>query len=795
MKNYLKTGLYTFIIICVLYAYLHYNNLLIGNDISDFGKQHLKFIEYLRAYILNTGDLAPQLNMNYGLGQSFVTMYYHGMYNPYILLSLILGDVPIYTVMTFIYTILLLSSSLAMHLLARLNNFTHKQARTIALLTTFSGGILFHIACHVMFIYYYPFMILSLIALHYMADDRNYIIYTFCLTMVFYTNFFFAPIVSIIQFLYYVGLLVNKNKLSIAYISKFAKAYLLGVLMGSLILVPVVMFISGGVRGGNSVFEPKLFSDFNVVIAELVYYPYYLGIGIIPLLTSIYGLFRVKEKNLWLPIFGFILMVSFEKIIFLLNLNMYNELKHSIYFIPIIFLILGKYLFDENKINRLILPIIISIFLILLANKVPVVDKSFLIIEILIILLIALSPVFKKYQLIFVVIFIGLTLDGSLLTIKEEDYEKLTINKEDSLKYNADAIKPYRALQNGLNELKSLGTFNPNIYTSLENMEYEKLINEVLEIELADPVRMHEDSIFDNYLMRNFLAIETRNSKKNNEQVTPMVYGVANNATTNIENLRNMAKEDRIYAVNEAVFTEDSKNDFELKAKPSLIYASSEEFTAKDIKKYQKLAIPKKLQQNGTLIISFKTDIDAKNVENEKITINNHTNKIMMNDYYGSNPNREVTFLIDTNEKMKNLDIAVDTSENYKDPFVYGDLKVKFYDQKSLEQNKFTLYKPENFEVDLGHSYKFNINQKKAGYLNTTIPYDEGFKIYIDGKKVNNEKMDGLFLGAELSRGMHEVEITYEMKGFKIGLSLSLVAVLIYIRSRKKNQVINKRDK
>ena len=66
-----------------------------------------------------------------------------------------------------------------------------------------------------------------------------------------------------------------------------------------------------------------------------------------------------------------------------------------------------------------------------------------------------------------------------------------------------------------------------------------------------------------------------------------------------------------------------------------------------------------------------------------------------------------------------------------------------------------------------------------------TIPYDEGFKILVDGKETKYYKVIDNFIGLDLEKGYHDIEIIYEVKGFKLGLFVSLLSLITYILIRK----------
>ena len=65
------------------------------------------------------------------------------------------------------------------------------------------------------------------------------------------------------------------------------------------------------------------------------------------------------------------------------------------------------------------------------------------------------------------------------------------------------------------------------------------------------------------------------------------------------------------------------------------------------------------------------------------------------------------------------------------------------------------------------------IDVKEDGVLFTTIPYDQGWTVEVDGKKVQTEKAGDTFLALRLDAGHHEVKMRYVSPGFKTGLLIS----------------------
>ena len=83
---------------------------------------------------------------------------------------------------------------------------------------------------------------------------------------------------------------------------------------------------------------------------------------------------------------------------------------------------------------------------------------------------------------------------------------------------------------------------------------------------------------------------------------------------------------------------------------------------------------------------------------------------------------------------------------------------------------------------------KANIEDQQA-MLSFSIPYDEGWMVFVDGEKVDTSKVNISLLGVKLTKGEHIVEIKYVSKSFIVGCgitALSVIAVaLIYLYQRR----------
>ena len=93
-----------------------------------------------------------------------------------------------------------------------------------------------------------------------------------------------------------------------------------------------------------------------------------------------------------------------------------------------------------------------------------------------------------------------------------------------------------------------------------------------------------------------------------------------------------------------------------------------------------------------------------------------------------------------------------------------------------------------------GDTLVCSVDNKEAGYLITSIPYDEGFEIRLNGEKISMEKVNTAFLGAKVPKGRYTVEISYQAPGKKLGVVCTGVGILLLlggkIRCNKKERMI-----
>ena len=109
-------------------------------------------------------------------------------------------------------------------------------------------------------------------------------------------------------------------------------------------------------------------------------------------------------------------------------------------------------------------------------------------------------------------------------------------------------------------------------------------------------------------------------------------------------------------------------------------------------------------------------------------------------------------------------------------------------------------YDVKNVEVDMGQTkqtfsyYTFQTDWKRTkgnwiegtvkgvadGYFVTSVPYDKGFTVKVDGHTVKTEKVNKAFLGFRIGVGTHHVKITYHAPGKRAGMLVSFAGIILF---------------
>lgn len=108
-----------------------------------------------------------------------------------------------------------------------------------------------------------------------------------------------------------------------------------------------------------------------------------------------------------------------------------------------------------------------------------------------------------------------------------------------------------------------------------------------------------------------------------------------------------------------------------------------------------------------------------------------------------------------------------------------------------MESQSFKMTKQESSRIE------GNITMKEDGIVFFSMPYDEGWKVMVDGKETKAEAIGDAFLGVPVSEGEHEIILTYRSPGFAAGAVLTgagfAVFLLFVIMEKRKKKIMKLR--
>lgn len=119
--------------------------------------------------------------------------------------------------------------------------------------------------------------------------------------------------------------------------------------------------------------------------------------------------------------------------------------------------------------------------------------------------------------------------------------------------------------------------------------------------------------------------------------------------------------------------------------------------------------------------------------------------------------------------KYKNSQVVTDAQ------FYYLDLKEWENICKEVQANAAQISTFKNGYVEI------NASGQKGQLLFTSVPYDEGWQITVNGNKVSPVRIEDYLMAIPLEDGENHVVLTYQLPEFKKGILVTLLSILILI--------------
>ena len=119
-----------------------------------------------------------------------------------------------------------------------------------------------------------------------------------------------------------------------------------------------------------------------------------------------------------------------------------------------------------------------------------------------------------------------------------------------------------------------------------------------------------------------------------------------------------------------------------------------------------------------------------------------------------------------------------------KDGTKSGNFRIMAYAlNKSVFETAYNALADEQLLIDKFSDTEISgsLTAKKDGVLFLSIPYENGWKVYVDGAEKETFPLMQSMLGVEVSEGTHDIRIEYIPEGFKTGVLISSVSLLMIL--------------
>ena len=155
---------------------------------------------------------------------------------------------------------------------------------------------------------------------------------------------------------------------------------------------------------------------------------------------------------------------------------------------------------------------------------------------------------------------------------------------------------------------------------------------------------------------------------------------------------------------------------------------------------------------------------------------------VALDTFYGNETSRIVT--VGTSfEEGDTMRISLTVAKN--EIYVLNDVPMLYYLDMEVFKEAISALAETQYEINeyTESSFDGTIETKKASQtILTTIPYDEGWQIYLDGEKIEYQKALGALISFTVDEaGEHTLTMRYMPKAFVLGASCSVVCVIIFL--------------
>lgn len=798
---------------------------ILGSDL-DWVNQHSVLPDYFRQRFYDTGQLFPDITWNLGAGQNIYNFSYYGLFNPIIWISYLLPFVPM-SLYIQITSILSYGSSVVIFYCWLKKKCDDRITLACTFLFLLAAPLVYHSYNQLMFVNYMPFLCAAFLGVDKYVEEKKKALLLCSVCGMILTSFFFS-----IGGLLALGI-YGASKFTEKGIKEFLKnsVSLAGVLLHSvllcgILLIPTAFVLFG--RGGSGSHAEMAVSLFTVQPMRFLYTPHGVGMSALALIALFDDMIcrrKWQEKFLSVSLF---LIFAIPFVGYVLNGGLYDKGKVFIPFLPLMCMEVAKYIDRIKKREstfRDILPYLITaIFLIAGKTFWALLDCGVMLVCFLIRKRFSAFPLAVWVSCV-ILFCSGWTINkGSDHIIPKEDYEKILdrdtkaeveeILEKDTGWYRMEEQQGGKKELQDINRIEDSRQWITSMYSSAYNEEYYKFRRETYDINEHFRNNMMQ-AVSDNPLFLQLMGVkyvignhplagyELLEEGENgnlyvNSHAAPIGY-----VTNEVVSKKNYQTLD--FPANQTAFlwkavTESAGDDGNfpvMNTCPFEIPEINEE--ENQIKKTsfgwsfslsteKKVSIPMKDVPMTEDLLSVRFQVKNKKDKDMYIRLCGQTNRLTAKSHEYANHNESFAYTVTLNPENQTADFIFGPGE-----YEISNLEVFTGNLSELRNEK--LYEtPLKLEKTEGDTLICSVNNKEAGYLITSIPYDEGFEIHINGEKTSVEKVNTAFVGAKVPKGKCTIEISYKAEGKTLGFLCTGAGILLLfgykIRCNKKGRMI-----
>ena len=805
----------------------------------DWLSQHSVLPDYFRQQFYATGKLFPEFAANLGGGQNIYHFAYYGLYSPLILPSYLLPFVKMSDYIMSVSVIGLAASVLLFYGWLKSRRIGGDICFGVAVMFLLAGPMIGQYSGQIMFVDYMPFLCLALIGVDRYFEQEKSGLFTISVFLMIMTSFYFSIGGMLSLVLYGLHRYFEQREGNRVTVRSFLRdglcfvcSMILAVLMSGFFLVPTALALTGG----RSKEQNTSFASFfipQITVERFAYSIYGIGLTTLVITVLLTGLLyrKVYEKVLT---YGCVIVLVIPVFAYLLNGGLYIRDKVFIPFLPLLCYLISIYLEKCRKrelsfIAGIVPYIITTIFVYIARNQFvskgigKSIWKALLAESILFLICYVLYCAMKRHykemkEILMLalpsVICLAVTMN-TFYQMKPDRYVSRKLYRDVVGEQNRQAVKEalkdddgyYRTEQMGsddenaadLNRIWDVDQNITSIYSSAYNPDYQTFRQKTFGLE--EPFRNGMmQSVSKNPVFQRMMGVRYIVSDSD----VPGYTLVKKCGTTGIYQNKDAAPV--MYATDRVMTEEEYKKlAFPYNQTAFLEYAVVGEHTESSDQNIMTAYAPvslkmannrttggaeqKTMQQEGQkqiLFLRFRVD-NAHPNKDVTVWINGIRNKLSAKDHVYYNENKIFTYAVPLKDGEDNISVTFGKGK-YRLRHVHAYLG-------SLPERSELLYQSE-IQVDKKQTednvIQGTIRVKKDGWFITSIPYDKHFKIYIDGKETEIQKVNTAFLGCKIESGNHEVKIIYHAPGTTTGKVLSLIGiagfVLVLVREKRKQK-------